>query len=99
MQIENKLKKLEKFDSSYFKGKCHFEEDSTQNYLVFHGVHKYFEDVDVSKTFTKFHASSWMPKGLSYEKYSSVTRFERPFIEYTNARIKLKFNESILRQK
>ena len=25
--------------------------------------------------------------------------FERPFIEYTNAKIKLKFDESILRQK
>ena len=27
---------LEKaFDSSHFIGKCHFEEDGTQNYLVF----------------------------------------------------------------
>ena len=33
--IENKLKKLKTFDSSYFIGKSHFEEDGAQNYLVF----------------------------------------------------------------
>ena len=32
---ENELKKLKTFDLSYFKGKVHFEEDCTQNYLVF----------------------------------------------------------------
>ena len=46
-----------------------------------------------------FHANPWTSKGLSHEKIGSVTGFERPFIEYTNARIKLKFNEIILRQK
>ena len=39
--------------------------DGTQNYLVFQGVYKYFEDVDVSKTLIKFHANSWISKGLS----------------------------------
>ena len=66
---------------------------------MFQGVYKYFEEVDVSKTFIKFHANSWISKGLSNEKISSVTGFERPFIEYTNARIKLKLHGSILRQK
>ena len=32
--IENELK-LKTFDSSYFIGKSHFEEDGTPNYLVF----------------------------------------------------------------
>ena len=41
--IENVLKKLEKFDAAYFRGKNYFEEDGTQNYLVFHPVYKYFE--------------------------------------------------------
>ena len=31
---ENKLKKLQTFDLTYFRGKSHFEEDGTQNYLV-----------------------------------------------------------------
>ena len=40
--IENQLNKLKTFDSSYFIGKNHFEEDGTQNYLVFQPTHKYF---------------------------------------------------------
>ena len=36
---------------------------------------------------------------MSNEKVSSVTGFKRPFLGYKNARIKLKFDESILRQK
>ena len=34
--IENELKKLKTLDLSYLIGKSHFEEDGTQNYLVFH---------------------------------------------------------------
>ena len=33
--VKNELNKLKTFDSSYFIGKSHFEEDGTQNYLVF----------------------------------------------------------------
>ena len=32
--VGNELKKLKTSDSSYFRGKSHFEEDGTQNYLV-----------------------------------------------------------------
>ena len=75
-QIENEQKnKLEKFDSSYFKGKSYFEEDGAQNYVVFQGVYKYFEVVDVSETLIKFYAISWISKGLSNVKISSVTGF------------------------
>ena len=66
---------------------------------MFQGVYKYFEDVHVSKTIIKFHANSWISKGLSDEKISSVSVFTRPFTEYTNARIKLNFDGSILREK
>ena len=40
---ENELKKLKTFDSSYFIGKSHFEDDGTQNYLVFPPMYKYFK--------------------------------------------------------
>ena len=40
--VENKLNKLKTFDSSYFLGKSHFEEDGTQNYLVFQPINRYF---------------------------------------------------------
>ena len=32
--VENELKKLKTFDSSYFVGKSYFEEDGAPNYLV-----------------------------------------------------------------
>ena len=54
--VQNELKKLEKFDAAYFRGKNYFEEDGTQNYLVFRPVYKYFE-----KTGDK--VSSWKSKG------------------------------------
>ena len=41
--VENELNKLKTFDSSYFIGKSHFEEDGTQNYLVFQPVNKDFK--------------------------------------------------------
>ena len=36
--VENELKKLKKFDAAHFRGKSHFEEDGTQNYLVFQPI-------------------------------------------------------------
>ena len=36
--VENELNKLKTFDSSYFIGESHFEEDVTQNYLVFQPI-------------------------------------------------------------
>ena len=43
--VENELKKLKAFDWSYFIGKSHFEEDGTQNYLVFQSLNKYFKAI------------------------------------------------------
>ena len=42
---ENELKKLQKFDSSYFRGKSHFEENGAQNYLVFQPMYIYFKRI------------------------------------------------------
>ena len=38
--VENELKKIKTFDSSYLRGKNQFEEDGTQYYLVFQPVYK-----------------------------------------------------------
>ena len=40
--VENELKKLKTFNLGYFSGKRHFEEDGTENYLVFQPIQKYF---------------------------------------------------------
>ena len=57
--VENELNKLKTFDSSYFIGKSHFEEDGVQSYLVFQPMYRYF------KTDSSYHISSWTSKGLS----------------------------------
>ena len=41
--VKSKLNKLKTFDLSYFIDKSHFDEDGTQNYLVFQQTNKYFK--------------------------------------------------------
>ena len=36
---------MNKFDLGYFIGKSHFEEDGTQNYLVFQPITRYFKAI------------------------------------------------------
>ena len=43
LHVEDELNKLKTFDSSYFIGKSHFEEEGIQNYLVFQPFNKYFK--------------------------------------------------------
>ena len=58
--VKNELNKLKTFDSSYFIGKSHFEDDGTQNYLVFQPINK------CSKVITNTdYISSWKSKGVS----------------------------------
>ena len=47
--VENELKKLKTFDSSYSIRKSHFEEDSRQNYLVFQPMYRYFKRIANTK--------------------------------------------------
>ena len=60
--VENELNKLKTFDSGYFIGKSHFEEDGVQNYLVFQPLNKYFKVIASTN-----YVSSWQSKGLSEE--------------------------------
>ena len=39
--VKNELEKLKTFYSIYFRGKSHFEEDGTQNYLVVQPMYRY----------------------------------------------------------
>ena len=58
MLVENELKKLKTFDSSYFIGNNYFEEDGTQSYLVFQPISRYFR-------INGKYILSWKSKGLS----------------------------------
>ena len=60
--VENQLKKLQKFDSSYFTGRNRFEEGGVQNYLVFQPMYKYFLKIGGTESIAE-----WESKGLFNE--------------------------------
>ena len=93
--IENQLKKLETFNSIYFRGKSHFEDDGTQNYLVFQPIYKYFEI-----TLTTNSVLSWKSKGLSNEtiKPSRSHTVLAPKLSYVGNKTRVQFNRSCLTQ-
>ena len=63
MLVENDLKKLEKFDAAYFRGKNYFDgNDGAQNSLVFQVGEKYFKNNSGSNS-SKIEI--WKSKGLS----------------------------------
>ena len=51
--------KLQSFVSSYVRGKGHFEDDGTQNYLFFQPMHRYFKKIGISD-----HISAWKFKRI-----------------------------------
>ena len=69
--VENELKKLKTFDSSYFEGKSHFKEDNTQNYLVFQPMYRYFKRIAGVGSGNYIYV--WKSKGLSDERHNSNT--------------------------
>ena len=44
--VQNGLNQLKTFDSSYYKSKTYFEEDGTQNYLVFQPKYRQFNQIN-----------------------------------------------------
>ena len=65
IELENNIKKLQTFDSSYFKRKSHLEEDGTQNYFVFQPTYRYSKVFSVTQYLE--YVSEWKSKGLSSE--------------------------------
>ena len=93
--VENELNKLKTFDSSYFIGKSHFEEDGTQNYLVFQPINRYF------KIGNSDYVLSWKSKGLSAESItppSAPNNFLNPSFNYLGTKIRARFSGSCLKQ-
>ena len=94
--VENELKRLKTFDSSYFRGKNHFEEDGTQNYLVFQPMNRYFKKIGNTD-----HISSWESKGLCNEIIKPPTTSNNclaPELSYFINKTRVKFNGSCLKQ-
>ena len=87
------MNKLKTFDSTYFIGKSHFEEDGTQNYLVFQPLNKYFKLITNTLSIL-----SWQSKGLSNENIDPPTTSLFPSINYVGNKIRVKFTGSCLKQ-
>ena len=94
--VENELNKLKTFDSSYFTGKSHFEENGTQNYLVFQPINMYFKVIANTD-----YVSSWKSKGLSAETIKPPTTSDNsltPAVSHYGAKTRVKFTGSCLKQ-
>ena len=93
--FENELKKLKTFDLSYFQGKSHFEDDVTQNWLVFQPIYGYFEITPTTNIIL-----SWKSKGLSDEtiKPTKPHTVFAPELSYVDNKTRVKFNGSCLIQ-
>ena len=90
------MNKLKTFDSGYFIGKSHFEEDGTQNYLVFQPMYRYFKMI----TNTDY-ISSWKSKGLSSESFKAISTSDNslnPTLNYYGTKIRVEFPGDCLEQ-
>ena len=94
--IENKFKKLKTFDLRYFIGKSHFEEDGTQNYLVFQPLNKYFKVIANTQ-----YILTWESKGLSAETIKPPATSDNsltPALSYYGIKTRVKCTGSCLKQ-
>ena len=97
--VENELKNIKTFDSSYFIGKSHFEEDGTQNYLVFQPMYRYFKII--AGVGNGRYIYYWRSKGLSDERINSITASNysvTPFLDYYGTKTRVEFSGSCLKQ-
>ena len=96
-KLNNELNKLKTFDSGYFIGKSHFNnEDGTQNYLVFQPLNKYFKSITKTD-----YVSSWKSKGLSSESIKPPTTSDNSLatsLNYYGTKTKKKFTRSCFKQ-
>ena len=94
MLVENELTKLERFDSSYFRGKNYSAgHNGTQNYLVFQRMNKYYKNVGNTGKI-----SSWKSKGLVDEIIKPIDNTQAPELIYSGETIHVKFDENYLKQ-
>ena len=83
------MKNLKAFDSSYLRGKNCFEDDDTQNYLVF------------QPSCRMDHLVEWKSKGLFNESIKvpyTDSNFLGPLLDYLGNKIRVKFSRSCLKE-
>ena len=93
------MNKLKTFDSSYLIGKSHFDEDDTQNCLVFQPIIRYFK-VNTIVNLADY-VLSWKSKGLSAKSIKPPTTSDNsltPELNYYGTKTRVKFTGSCLQQ-
>ena len=96
--VQNELNKLNIFDSSYFIGKSHFEENDTQNYLVFQPINRCFK---VNMINNDAYILLWKSKGLYAESIKPPSTSDNsltPELSYYSTKTGIKFTGSCLKQ-
>ena len=91
------MKKLNTFDSSYFCDKSHFENDGTQNWLVFQPVHRYFKIASDNPSIIL----SWKSKGLPDESIKTPTRPNKIInssLDFVVTKARVRFSGDCLKQ-
>ena len=81
------MKKLKTFDSIYFRGKSHFEDDGTQNWLVFQPIQRNFKTASANNS----NILSWKSKGLPDESIKPPTtnnKMLNPSLDYVGTKIR-----------
>ena len=89
------LKKLKSFDSSYLIGKSRFEEDGTQDYLVFQPINRYFKNIGSGN-----YIYYWKSEGLPDEKINFIKTSDygiTPKLNYYGTKTRVEFNGSCLK--
>ena len=95
--LENKLEKLKTFDSSYFRSTSHFEDNETQNWLVFQPIFRYFKTINANDS----NILSWRSKRLSDQSIKAPTTSNKmlnPSLDYVGSKIRVKFSGDCLKQ-
>ena len=98
--VENELNKIKTFDLGYFIGRSHFEEDGTQNYLVFQPIVRYFKVITGTNYISSLQLI--MFKGLSAEgikpPITSDNSLTPELNYYDDFTVRGKFSRSCLKQ-
>ena len=97
--FENKLRKLQTLESSYFRDKRHFEVDVAQNYLIFQTMYRYFKKI--SGVANGEYIYFWKSKSLSDARNNSITTSNYSITtesSYYGSKIIVRFNGICLKQ-
>ena len=84
---------------SYFIGKSNFEEDGTQNYLVFRPMHRYFKTI--ANVANGSYIYYWKSKGLSDERTNSSKTSNHSItqnLDCYGTKTRVEFNGSCMKQ-